>query len=273
MPVLVEPNSISYNLDFDLIKKHITPKTKAIMVVHLYGQVCWNESLVSLAKKHNLKIIEDNAQAIGAEYQGVKTGNLGDAAGFSFYPGKNLGALGDAGAITTNDTELETMMRALGNYGSKKKYVNEYQGLNSRLDEIQAAFLYVKLKYIDKENQYRQYLASLYLNGIKNKDIVLPIPNNSDFKYEENKEHVWHLFVIRHPKRDKLQNYLEKNGVQTLIHYPIPPNKQLAYKALNHLDYAITNTIHKEVLSLPISPVTTTDEVMKIIEFINAFDV
>ncbi len=273
VPVLVEPNFNSYNLDFDLIKKHITPKTKAIMVVHLYGQVCWSESLVTLAKKHNLKIIEDNAQAIGAEYQGVKTGNLGDAAGFSFYPGKNLGALGDAGAITTNDTELETMMRALGNYGSKKKYVNEYQGLNSRLDEIQAAFLDVKLKYIDKENQYRQHLASLYLNGIKNKDIVLPIPNNSDFKYEENKEHVWHLFVIRHPERDKLQNYLEKNGVQTLIHYPIPPNKQLAYKALNHLDYAITNTIHKEVLSLPISPVTTTDEVMKIIEFINAFDV
>ncbi len=273
VPVLVEPNSNSYNLDFDLIEKYITPKTKAIMVVHLYGQVCWNESLVSLAKKHNLKIIEDNAQAIGAEYRGVKTGNLGDAAGFSFYPGKNLGALGDAGAITTNDTELATMMRALGNYGSKKKYVNEYQGLNSRLDEIQAAFLDVKLKYIDKENKYRQHLASLYLNGIKNKDIVLPIPNNSDFKYEENKEHVWHLFVIRHTERDKLQNYLEKNGVQTLIHYPIPPNKQLAYKALNHLDYAITNTIHKEVLSLPISPVTTTDEVMKIIEFINAFDV
>jgi dTDP-4-amino-4,6-dideoxygalactose transaminase len=273
VPVLVEPNSNSYNLDFDLIEKHITPKTKAIMVVHLYGQVCWSESLVTLAKKHNLKIIEDNAQAIGAEYQKVKTGNLGDAAGFSFYPGKNLGALGDAGAITTNDTELATMMRALGNYGSKKKYVNEYQGLNSRLDEIQAAFLDVKLKYIDKENQYRQYLASLYLNGIKNKDVVLPIPNNSDFKYEENKEHVWHLFVIRHPERDKLQNYLEKNGVQTLIHYPIPPNKQLAYKALNHLDYAITNTIHKEVLSLPISPITTTDEVMKIIEIINAFDV
>ncbi len=270
-PILVEPNSKSFNLDLDLIEKHITPKTKAIMVVHLYGQVCWNEGLVALAKKHNLKIIEDNAQAIGASWNGIKAGNLGDAAGFSFYPGKNLGALGDAGAVTTNDAVLAEQVRALGNYGSKKKYVNEYQGLNSRLDEIQAAFLSVKLKYIDKENQYRRQLASLYLNGISNELIQLPIPNNSNYKYEENTEHVWHLFVIRSSKREELQNYLSENGVQTLIHYPIPPNKQLAYKEMNHLDFPITNSIHNEVLSLPISPITTVEDVQKIIEILNNF--
>ena len=271
IPVLVEPNNKNFNLDFDLIEKHITPKTKAIMVVHLYGQVCWSEGLSILAKKHNLKIIEDNAQAIGAEWNGIKTGNLGDAAGFSFYPGKNLGALGDAGAVTTNDALLAEQVRALGNYGSKKKYVNEYQGLNSRLDEIQAAFLSVKLKHIDSENQYRRQLASFYLNGITNTNIQLPIPNNSLFRYEKNAEHVWHLFVIRSAKRDELQGYLTQNDVQTLIHYPIPPNKQLAYKEMNHLDFPITNSIHNEVLSLPISPVTTEEEVQKIIEVLNNF--
>lgn len=270
-PILVEPNTTHYNLDIDLIEKQITAKTKAIMVVHLYGQVCWSESLVALAKKYNLKIIEDNAQAIGAEWNGIKTGALGDAAGFSFYPGKNLGALGDAGAVTTSDPKLAEMVRTLGNYGSRKKYVNEFQGLNSRLDEIQAAFLEVKLKYIDKENQYRQKLASLYLNGIKNSQLILPIPNNQDFEYAKNKEHVWHLFVIRTKHRAQLQAYLETNGIQTLIHYPIPPNKQLAYKALNHLDYALTNTIHDEVLSLPLSPVMSEAEVKKVIEVLNVF--
>ena len=271
VPVLVEPAIATYNLDFDLIEQHITPKTKAIMVVHLYGQVCWSDDLVAAAKKHNLKIIEDNAQAIGASWRGTRTGNLGDAAGFSFYPGKNLGALGDSGAVTTKDPILAEQVRALGNYGSKKKYVNEYQGLNSRLDEIQAAFLSVKLKYIDAENQHRRTLASLYLNGISNPNIILPVPNNADFKYEENKEHVWHLFVIRTAKRDELQNYLLAHGLQTLIHYPIPPNKQLAYASMNHLDYPITNSIHDEVLSLPISPVTTVEEVQKIIEVLNNF--
>jgi dTDP-4-amino-4,6-dideoxygalactose transaminase len=270
-PILVEPNNKSFNLDIELVEKYITPKTKAIMVVHLYGQVCWNEALVTLAKKYNLKIIEDNAQAIGAEWNGIKTGNLGDAAGFSFYPGKNLGALGDAGAVTTNDAQLAEQVRALGNYGSKKKYVNEYQGLNSRLDEIQAAFLSVKLKHIDSENQYRRQLASFYLNGISNELIQLPIPNNSNYKHEENSEHVWHLFVIRCAKRNELQNYLTQNGVQTLIHYPIPPNKQLAYASMNHLDFPITNTIHNEVLSLPISPVNTVEEVQKVIEILNNF--
>ena len=272
-PVLVEPDSTSFNLDLTLIEKNITAKTKAILVVHLYGQVCWSESLVELAKKYNLKIIEDNAQSIGAEWNGIKTGALGDAAGFSFYPGKNLGALGDSGAVTTSDPKLADLVKTLGNYGSRKKYVNEFQGLNSRLDEIQAAFLDVKLKYIDKENQYRRHLASLYLSGIKNNKISLPIPNKADIQCIDNKEHVWHLFVILHPQRDKFQEYLTNNGIQTLIHYPIPPNKQLAYKELNHIDFLITNVIHDEVLSLPLSPVMTEEEVQKVIEVINNYSI
>ncbi|PWA04867.1 DegT/DnrJ/EryC1/StrS family aminotransferase [Flavobacterium psychrotolerans] len=271
-PVLVEPNLSNYNLDIDLLEKHLTDKTRAIMVVHLYGQVCWNESLVALAKKYNLKIIEDNAQAIGAEYNGIKTGALGDAAGFSFYPGKNLGALGDAGAVTTDDDKLAEVIRALGNYGSRKKYVNEYQGLNSRLDEIQAAFLDIKLKYLDQENQYRRQIASRYLNEIKNPQVILPFPSNTSFKFDDNEEHVWHLFVIRHPKRDQLQEYLAKNGIQTLIHYPIAPNKQRAYKHLNYLDFPITNTIHQEVLSLPMSAVLTVKDVEKVVKVINGFE-
>ncbi|MGV3697900.1 DegT/DnrJ/EryC1/StrS family aminotransferase [Flavobacterium sp.] len=270
-PVLVEPNPVSFNLDVDLIENHITSRTKAIMVVHLYGQVSWSEKLSALAKKYNLKVIEDNAQAIGAEWNGIKTGSLGDAAGFSFYPGKNLGALGDAGAVTTNDEALAKHVRTLGNYGSQKKYVNEFQGLNSRLDEIQAAFLEVKLKYIDAENQYRRQLASQYLNKIKNPKIQLPFPENTAFVHHENKEHVWHLFVIRSSEREKLQEYLTSNGIQTLIHYPTPPNKQLAYKEMNHLDYPITNDIHNQVLSLPISPVMTDAEINAVIEILNAF--
>lgn len=270
-PILVEPNILTYNLDIDSIEKHISKNTKGIMVVHLYGQACWSKSIQALAKKHHLKIIEDNAQAIGAEYNGKKTGALGDAAGFSFYPGKNLGALGDAGAVTTNDKELAEVIRALGNYGSKKKYSNEYQGLNSRLDEIQAAFLDIKLKYIDRENQQRRQLASLYLNGINNSEIILPFPNNYSLKVEENKEHVWHLFVIRHPKRNQLQEYLTKNGIETLIHYPIPPNKQLGYKEMNHLNFPVTNSIHNEVLSLPISTTLLEAEVEIVISAINDF--
>lgn len=270
-PVLVEPKDSNFNLDLDLIEKHITERTKAIMVVHLYGQVCWSTSLEALAKKYNLKIIEDNAQAIGAEWNGIRTGALGDAAGFSFYPGKNLGALGDAGAVTVKDATLAEVIRALGNYGSRKKYVNEFQGLNSRLDEIQAAFLEVKLKYIDAENKRRQQIAAAYLNGIKNTTVTLPIPDNSAFDHENNAEHVWHLFVIRHPQRDKLQQYLEQKGVQTLIHYPIPPNKQLAYREMNGLDFPLTNAIHNEVLSLPISPVMSEADVSKVIDAVNAF--
>lgn len=263
-PVLVEPDIVTYNINITEVEKSITSKTKAILIVHLYGQVCWNDKLEDLAKKYNLKIIEDNAQAIGALYNGKKTGALGDAAGFSFYPGKNLGALGDSGAVTTNDEVLAKTIRALANYGSQKKYVNEYQGLNSRMDEIQAAFLSVKLKYLDKDNKRRQEISSMYRQGIINPKIVLPECN-----IEEN--HVWHLFVIRTSNRDNLQKYLIENGVQTLIHYPIPPHKQLAYREYNSMSFPITEKLHNEVLSLPMSSVMTEKEIKNIIAIINNF--
>ena len=265
-PVFAEPTVENYNIDISKIEALITPKTKAIMVVHLYGQVCWSKELENLAKKYDLKIIEDNAQAIGAEWNGIKTGNLGDAAGFSFYPGKNLGALGDAGAVTCKDSLLAKTIRTLANYGSEEKYVNKYQGLNSRLDEIQAAVLGVKLEYIDADNEKRKNIAERYCAGITNPKIILPqLPKNAD-------EHVWHLFVIRNSKRDQLQNYLLENGIQTLIHYPIPPHKQKAYKHYNHLSFPITEEIHEEVLSLPISPVMRDEEVGTVIEMVNKYE-
>ena len=264
-PVFAEPNIENFNLDISKIEALITPKTKAIMVVHLYGQICWSKELEALAKKYNLKIIEDNAQAIGAEWKGIKSGNLGDAAGFSFYPGKNLGALGDAGAVTCKDDLLARTIRALANYGSEEKYVNKYQGLNSRLDEIQASVLDVKLKYIDADNDKRRKMAEKYVAGIKNDKIILPILPS------QPKEHVYHLFVIRTSKRDKLQKYLTENEIQTLIHYPTPPHKQKAYKYYNHLSFPITEKIHDEVLSLPISPVMEEGEVKKVIEILNSF--
>ncbi|MBI9052565.1 MAG: DegT/DnrJ/EryC1/StrS family aminotransferase [Bacteroidales bacterium] len=264
-PVFIEPDLDSYNINIKKIEENITSRTKAIMVVHLYGRVCWSKEISQIAKKYNLKIIEDNAQAIGADWNGIKTGNLGDAAGFSFYPGKNLGALGDSGAVTTNDDKLSEIIRALGNYGSKKKYINEYKGLNSRMDEIQAAFLDVKLKYLDKENQTRREFAKFYVSNIKNKKILLPeIPTNE-------LEHVWHLFVIRTENREKLQEYLLINGIQTLIHYPIPPHKQLAYREWGNLNCPITEQIHNEVLSLPISPTMTDGEAKKVVEILNQF--
>lgn len=264
-PVFAEPNLEHYNLDIPELEKLITPKTKAIMVVHLYGQVCWSQELENLAKKYNLKIIEDNAQAIGAAWKGIRTGNLGDAAGFSFYPGKNLGALGDAGAVTCKDQVLAKTIRTLANYGSEEKYNNQYQGLNSRLDEIQAAVLDVKLKYIDADNEKRRKIAEKYNREIINSKITLPhLPVDSN-------EHVWHLFVIRTSKRDQLQKYLLESDIQTLIHYPIPPHKQKAYKYYNHLRFPVTEKIHKEVLSLPISPVMEDAEVGKVIEAINKF--
>ncbi|RZK40208.1 MAG: DegT/DnrJ/EryC1/StrS family aminotransferase [Pedobacter sp.] len=265
VPVLVEPDLNNYNIDISKIEQKITNKTKAIMVVHLYGKVVFSSGLKALAQKHNLKIIEDNAQAIGAEYESVKTGNLGDASGFSFYPGKNLGALGDAGAVTTNDEELAKMIRALANYGSNQKYINIYQGLNSRLDEIQAAVLDVKLKYIDQENARRSEIAERYISEINNANIILPQLS------ENGKEHVWHVFVIRTENREKLQAYLTENGIQTLIHYPIPPHKQEAYKEMNSLSFPITEKIHNEVLSLPISPVMSDEDVATVIQKLNAF--
>ncbi|MDD4032837.1 MAG: DegT/DnrJ/EryC1/StrS family aminotransferase, partial [Bacteroidales bacterium] len=264
-PILVEPDINTYNLDISLIERHITKRTKAIMVVHLYGRVCWSNELVRLANKYNLKIIEDNAQAFGAEWNGIKSGNLGDAAGFSFYPGKNLGALGDAGAVATNDSQLAITVRALGNYGSIEKYVNSYKGLNSRLDEIQAAILDVKLKYIDAENQSRREIAKRYLSEIKNPNIILPqMPANE-------KEHVWHIFVIRTKHRNQLKQYLADKGVQTLIHYPIPPHKQRAYMEWNNLSFLVTEQIADEELSLPIGPSITMVEVGQVVKLINMF--
>jgi dTDP-4-amino-4,6-dideoxygalactose transaminase len=264
-PVLVEPDIENYNLDLKLIESKITSKTKAIMVVHLYGKICWSSGLEELAKKYNLKIVEDNAQAIGARWKGIRSGNLGDAAGFSFYPGKNLGALGDSGAVTTKESELAQVIRVLANYGSSQKYVNQYQGLNSRMDEIQAAFLDVKLNYIDVENKKRQQIAKYYLENIKNNKIILP-------RLETNDEHVWHLFVIRVKERNDLQAYLNENGIQTLIHYPIPPHKQKCYSHLNELSLPITEQIHDEVISLPISPVMTDEEIERIVLILNEYN-
>lgn len=271
-PVLVEPDIHTYNLDIDLVERHITEKTRAIMVVHLYGQVCWSEQLEALAEKYNLKIIEDNAQAIGAVWNGRKTGSLGDAAGLSFYPGKNLGALGDAGAVTTNDDQLADVVRALANYGSRKKYINDYQGLNSRLDEIQAAFLDIKLKYIDQENQQRREIARYYCENIKNPEIILP-KHPDFFESDATLSHVWHLFVIRLFQRDQLQKYLNEKGIQTLIHYPIPPHLQTAYSLLGFTrgHYPITEQIADTCISLPIWPGMTLEEQNIVVSAVNQF--
>ncbi len=265
VPVLVEPEINTYNIDIAKIEEKITPKTKGILVVHLQGRIVFSDQLKEIAQKHDLKIIEDNAQAIGAEWNGIKSGNLGDAAGFSFYPGKNLGALGDAGAVTTNDDELAKAIRALANYGSNQKYVNIYQGLNSRLDELQSAVLDIKLKYIDDENNARRIIAKRFISEITNPDIILP-------EYPENEnEHVWHVFVIRTHRRDELQAYLTEKGIQTIIHYPIPPHRQEAYKEWNDQSFPISEKIHEEVLSLPISSVLDEEEVQTIIKTVNEF--
>lgn len=261
-PVLIEPDLKTYNIDPTTIEAKITDKTKAIMAVHLYGQVAAMNEINTLAKKYDLKVIEDSAQAHGALYHEKRTGNLGDAAGFSFYPGKNLGALGDGGAITTNDEQLAEVVRAIGNYGSQKKYENLYQGVNSRLDEIQAAMLRVKLNFLDEEIKKRRDISSFYRSHINNDKIILP------YVADEN-AHVWHLFVIRTPNRDKLQNFLKDRGIQTQIHYPIPPHKQKAYSAWNEETYPLTETIHTEVLSLPISPVMSQHDIQYIIEILN----
>jgi len=279
-PVLVEPDINTYNLDIALVEQAITPRTKAIMVVHLYGRVCWSQELEAIAKKYNLKIIEDNAQAVGAYYASPptpphkggemwrkRTGSLGDVAGISFYPGKNLGALGDSGAVTTNDENLASIVRALGNYGSKQKYVFEYKGLNSRMDEIQAAFLSVKLKYLDAENEIRREIADYYSDNIKNKKIILPI------REIHKDSHIQYVYVIRTSERDKLQTYLAENGIQTLIHYPIPPHKQAAYKNEDWAkqSFPVTEKIHREILSLPMSPVMKPGEVKRVVDLLNQY--
>ncbi|HAF29710.1 MAG TPA: aminotransferase [Bacteroidales bacterium] len=268
IPVLVEPDINTYNIDPFLVEEKITKRTKAIMIVHLYGQNAMNAEIQTLAYKHNLKIIEDNAQAVGCFYADIRTGSLGDAAGHSFYPGKNLGAIGDGGAVTCNNEKLASVIRALANYGSTKKYVNDYQGLNSRLDEIQAAFLRVKLKRLDADNQRRREIAQYYIENIVHPNIILPFAKGQK---QITNSHIFHLFVIRTPQRDQLQQYLTKNGIQTLIHYPIPPHKQLAYMEWNGMSFPVTEKIHNEVLSLPISPVMTDIEVRKVTEILRTF--
>lgn len=261
-PVLVEPNIDTYNIDPFKIEEKITSHTKGIMIVHLYGQNAMCSEIQVLADKYNLKVIEDNAQAMGALYKEKHTGSLGHAAGHSFYPGKNLGCLGDGGAVTTNDNELASTIKALANYGSNKKYIHEYQGLNSRLDEIQAAILRTKLLRLDADNQYRREIAQFYIDNIKHANIILP--NLKDWN-----THVFHLFVIRCKRRDELQKYLMDNEIQTLIHYPIPPHKQECYQDWNNFNLPVTEQIHNEVLSLPMSPVITKEELKKVCEVIN----
>jgi len=264
IPVLVEPRLETYNINPDLIVNKITSKTKAILAVHLYGQLAEMEKINATAKEHNLLVIEDAAQAHGAISNHLRAGNLSDASAFSFYPGKNLGALGDAGAITTNDESLANVLYSLRNYGSEKKYHNEFIGTNSRLDELQAAFLNVKLPHLDSDNEKRKAIAKRYLSEIKNDKIILPTWDLSD-------NHVFHLFVIRTNNREQFQNYLSKNGIETMIHYPIPPHKQKAFATWNSLSFPITEQIHKEVLSLPISPIMTNEEVDFVIEIINSY--
>jgi dTDP-4-amino-4,6-dideoxygalactose transaminase len=262
-PILVEPDNTSYNLCPIKTAAAVSSKTKVILAVHLYGQLVDMPAINAIAEKHELLVIEDSAQAHGAQMNGKKAGNWGHASGFSFYPGKNLGALGDAGAVTTNDGELARIIRALGNYGSHKKYENFYQGVNSRLDEMQAALLRVKLKYLDVETARRQQIAQAYISGIKNKAITLSV--------QQIQSHVFHLFIIRTQQREELQTYLTAQGVQTLIHYPIAPHQQKAYQCWSSQSYPITEAIHNEVLSLPINPVVTDEEVMRVIDALNKF--
>lgn len=261
-PVLVEPNINTYQIDDRLIEKAVTPRTKAVMIVHLYGCCAYTEKIGEICKKYNLKLLEDNAQAHGCVFNGRRTGSLGDAAAHSFYPGKNLGALGDAGAVTTNDKELADTIRALANYGSAKKYVFRYIGRNSRLDEIQAAVLDVKLRHLDEDNALRRQVARYYMEHIKHPDIILPEVENWD-------RHVFHIFPIRSSRREELQKYLSENGIQTIIHYPIPPHKQECYKDWNSLSFPITEKIHAEELSLPMSPVMEEEEIKTVVDTIN----
>lgn len=276
-PVLVEPDINTYEINENLIEQAITSKTKAIMIVHLYGQCAFTEKIINICTKYNLKLIEDNAQAHGAKFNSRetdlinnqlsiyrRTGSLGDAAGHSFYPGKNLGALGDAGAITTNDENLAELIRLLANYGSSVKYIFEKKGLNSRMDELQAAILDVKLMYLDNDINRRRSIAKYYLEAINNQEIILP-------KVNDWNSHVFHIFPIRTNRRDELQLYMTEHGVQCLIHYPIPPHKQKAYKQLNNLNLPITEKIHATELSLPISPIMPMEEVEKVVALINNF--
>ena len=264
VPVLVEPKLDTLEIDDSKIEKAITSKTKAIFIVHLYGRCAYTEKIGELCKKYNLKLVEDNAQAHGCYFDDRRTGSIGDAAGHSFYPGKNLGALGDAGAVTTNDDVLADAIRALANYGAARKYVFKYRGRNSRLDEIQAAILDVKLKYLDNDNECRKDIARYYINNISNLRITLPCTM-------DKRNNVFHLFPVLCTERDELHDYLNANEVQTIIHYPIPPHKQECYKEWNALSFPVTEQIARQELSLPISPVMDMEEVKKVVELINRF--
>ena len=265
-PVFVEPSEKTLNISSEGLEKYVTPRTKAILPVHLYGRLVEMSPILEFAKKYHLLVLEDSAQAHGAKLNNQKAGSWGDASGFSFYPGKNLGALGDAGAITTNDPELFKVLKALRNYGSLEKYKNIIQGVNSRLDEIQAAMLSVKLQYLDEDTSRRRDIAKAYLEGIKNELILLP-----DTPLEG--QHVWHLFVVRTQYRDRLQQFLTDMGIETLIHYPIPPHKQCAYKKYSDFNLPFTERLHSEVLSLPIGPAIRDKEVDFIISSCNAFKI
>lgn len=268
-PVLVEPDIETYLIDENLIEEKITSKTKAILPVHLYGRLCNMNAINAIAKKYNLKVIEDCAQSHGASLHGVKCGNLGDAAGFSFYPGKNLGALGDGGAVTTNDDALAEIIRAYRNYGSHKKYENLYRGINSRLDEIQAAFLSIKLKRLNSDNHKRKKIAQYYIDHINNNLVKLPFNKSTNITGFES--HVWHVLAVRAANREKFQKYLSDNGIQTVIHYPIPPHKQKAYPEWNNDSYPISEKIHEEIISLPISPVMKKEEVEFVCKAVNSY--
>ncbi len=264
IPKLVEPKKDTFQIDDGLIEKALTNKTKAIMIVHLYGKCAFTPHIKEICQKYNLKLIEDNAQAHGCRFNGKLTGSLGDAAAHSFYPGKNLGALGDAGAITTSDDKLSEVIRALTNYGSRKKYYFDYKGFNSRMDEIQASVLRVKLKYIDEENDKRKKIALRYINEINNPKLLLPSP-----KYLEN--NVFHIFPVLSLERDKLKEYLFSYGVETIIHYPVPPHKQKCYQELSSLNLPVTQIIHNEELSIPLNPTLKEEQINKIIEVLNNF--
>ena len=262
VPVLVEPKLETYNINPNLIQEKITNKTKAILAVHLYGQLAEMDAINEIAIQNNLLVVEDAAQSHGAFLEENRKSKNSQA--YSFYPGKNLGALGDAGAVVTNDGALAKAIRSLRNYGSEIKYYNNYIGINSRLDELQAAFLNVKLPNLNSENEHRRTIAKRYLSGIKNEKVVLP-------NWDNTESHVFHLFVIRTEKRRDLQDYLKENGIETMIHYPVPPHQQKAFENWNHLSFPITEKIHNEVLSLPISPVLTIEEVDFVIQKVNSW--
>ena len=263
-PVLVEPRFNTLELDDEQLEKYVTPKTRALLLVHLYGRNAFTPRILEFCRTYNLKLIEDNAQAHGCVYDGRRTGSIGDAAGHSFYPGKNLGAFGDAGAVTTDDAELAAVVRALANYGSERKYVFRYRGRNSRMDETNAAVLRVRLRHLDEDNAHRRRIALQYIAGIGNPFITLP-----DTLPEEN--NVFHIFPVFCQRRDELQAYLTSCGVGTLIHYPIPPHKQQCYREWNSLSLPVTERIHREELSLPMGPALSSEDAESVVRFVNSF--